>query len=126
VAYEDDPPSVSASVTSWSCCREEVFSATHLPAYPVLANRASDKLGSRKLRKATSQEKGRGVENPGGKVSWAVNRRAVPCPAYSTVTMTPNNKAVKGCGWLPLSLHPVSERAHSRKLTYRSLNVHLR
>src|SRR5215217_1621390 len=42
--------------------------------------------------------KSRGVENPGGKVSWTLYRRKSlgSCPAYSTVTMTANNKAVKG------------------------------
>src|SRR5215218_5249286 len=48
-------------------------------------------------QKAIRQEKGRGVENPGGKVSWAMYWRGVivSCPAYSTVTMTSNYKAVK-------------------------------
>src|SRR5215203_1182994 len=49
-------------------------------------------------QKAIRQEKGRGSrENPGGKVSWAMYWRGVifSCPAYSTVTMTSNNKAVK-------------------------------
>src|SRR5215203_1694682 len=49
-------------------------------------------------QKAIRQEKGRDSrENPGGKVSWAMYWRGVifSCPAYSTVTMTSNNKAVK-------------------------------
>ena len=48
-------------------------------------------------QKATiRQEKGRGVENPGGKeVSWALYRRVVSPAQPTSVTMTPNNKAVK-------------------------------
>jgi hypothetical protein len=44
-------------------CREEFFSET---------------------QKAIREEKGRGVENPGGKVSWTLCRgRLIPsCPAY--------------------------------------------
>src|SRR5215217_4309986 len=49
----------------------------------------------------SGHKKGRGVENPGGKVSWALHRRGVSLAQSTTVTMTPNNKAVKGCGWLP-------------------------
>src|SRR5829696_3759606 len=46
----------------------------------------------------SGHEKSRGVENPGGKASWTLYRRKsfASCPAYSTVTMPPNNKAVKG------------------------------
>jgi hypothetical protein len=50
-------------------------------------------------------EEGRGIENPGGKSGWAcpVGGGVIVLLAQpTTVTMTVNNKAVKGCGGLPL------------------------
>jgi hypothetical protein len=50
---------------------------------------------------AVRPEKGRGVENPGGKSGWAcpVGGGVIVLLAQpTTVTMTVNNKAVKGCG----------------------------
>jgi hypothetical protein len=55
--------------------------------------------------------KGPGCREPRrkGKLGFA-SQGGVPCPAYSTVTMTLNNKAVKGCGWLPFVVTEMQRR----------------
>ena len=71
-------------------CREGSFSETGLPINNVLGNSDGYK---------GSKGPGSYGRDPGGKVGWATYRRRLvyhSCPAYSTVTMTPNNKAVKG------------------------------
>ena len=48
---------------------------SELPRRLILGNSASGVRDSRKLRRLVREEKGRGVENPGGKVSWTLYRR---------------------------------------------------
>src|SRR5215204_7567226 len=71
-----------------------------LPLFTRLPQKGSSRQpGFRQIlfSETRGYEKSRGVENPGGKVSWALHRRGVSLAKPTTVTMTPHNKAVKGC-----------------------------
>src|SRR5215216_6882896 len=62
---------------------------------------ASDKFDSRKLRRLHKARKGPGCREPRRKGMLGFVPIGMPLAQPTTVTMTPNNKAVKGCGGLP-------------------------
>ena len=73
-------------ITPFRTVSEGVFSETGLPVSVILGNPEDYKA-----------RKGPGCREPRrkGKLGLVLEGGIVSCPAYSTVTMTPNDKAVK-------------------------------
>jgi hypothetical protein len=104
------------------------FSETGLLAYKILGNRASGDAGSRKLRRSEGIRRGPGYREPRRKVRLGLpcRRGVIVLLAQPTVTMTVNNKAVKGCGRVPHLFTEVPRRGvlgnlASSMICYRKL-----
>src|SRR5215212_6747250 len=88
---------------------------TELPRRLILGNPVSDIFDSRNLRRLHKARKGPGCREPRRKGMLGFVPIGMPLAQPTTVTMTPNNKAVKGYSGLPF---PFTEMPRRNVLVY--------
>src|SRR5215217_6036239 len=72
-------------------------------------------------QKAIRQEKGRGVENPGGKVCWALYRLGCLLPNLLYCDHAPKQQSCQGVWRVTLSIHRDAEKECSGLLSFRHI-----